>query len=194
MLQVLSNRTYARLLSAQIIALLGTALAERVPRKEAQWTPLPHTAPMPSLAPQIPPQTSRMTVSLVRALWIAKWLLVLILAWDQIASPLHQHHHDSGIDGSWIGAVQNGAGVQALHVDDGDDLALYGHATMAVQLQAASGQLSSASEPYALFFAFAEVFDFVQAPEPHAWPAYLPPVYPSFRSLPPGGRAPPLHT
>src|SRR3989344_803795 len=124
---------------------------------------------------QIPLQKSRSPVSLARALWIAKWLLVLVLAWDQIASPLHQHHHDSGIDGSWIGAMQDGAGAEALHVDDGDNLALFAHATMAVQLQAASGQLSTASEP-------------------DVWPAYVAPIYASFRSLPPGGRAPPLHT
>lgn len=143
---------------------------------------------------QIPLQMSRSPVSLARALWIAKWLLVLILAWDQIASPLHQHHHDSGIDGSWIGAMQDGAGAEALHVDDGDNLALFAHATMAVQLQAASGQLSTASEPVALFFAFAEVFDSGQVREPDVWPTYVAPIYPSFRSLPPGGRAPPLHT
>ena len=143
---------------------------------------------------QIPLQMNRSPVSLARALWIAKWLLVLVLAWDQIASPLHQHHHDSGIDGSWIGAMQDGAGAEALHVDDGDNLALFAHATMAVQLQAASGQLSAASEPVALFFAFAEVFDSGQVREPDVWPTYVAPIYPSFRSLPPVGRAPPLHT
>ncbi|WP_227698092.1 hypothetical protein, partial [Raoultella sp. 18051] len=116
------------------------------------------------------------------------------LAWDQIASPLHQHHHDSGIDASWIGAVKDGASVGGmLHVDDGDTVALIAHATMAVQLQASSGQLSAATQAFALYVAFAEIFDFVQSEEPHAWPAYVAPVYPSFRSLPPGGRAPPLH-
>lgn len=79
-------------------------------------------------------------------------------------------------------------------MDDGDNLALFAHATMAVQLQAASGQLSTASEPVALFFAFAEVFDSGQVREPDVWPTYVAPIYPSFRSLPPGGRAPPLHT
>lgn len=140
-----------------------------------------------------PLQTSRSPVSLARALWIAKWLMVLVLAWDQISSPLHQHHHDSGIDGSWIGAVHDGAGADALHVDDGDTLALFAHATMAVQPQALFGQPSAASEPVALFFAFAEVFDSEQAREPHVWPTYVAPAFPSVRSLPPGGRAPPLH-
>ena len=155
---------------------------------------LPHTAHMLSLAHNSPAQVSRVSASLARALWIAKWILVLFLAWDQIASPLHQHHHDSGIDASWIGAVKDGASVGGmLHVDDGDTVALFAHATMAVQLQASSGQLSAATQAFALYVAFAEIFDFVQSEEPHAWPAYVAPVYPSFRSLPPGGRAPPLH-
>ncbi|WP_409795360.1 hypothetical protein [Acidovorax temperans] len=161
---------------------------------EAQWMLLPHTAHMLSLAHKSPAQVSRVSASLARALWIAKWILVLFLAWDQIASPLHQHHHDSGIDASWIGAVKDGASVGGmLHVDDGDTVALFAHATMAVQLQASSGQLSAATQAFALYVAFAEIFDFVQSEEPHAWPAYVAPVYPSFRSLPPGGRAPPLH-
>lgn len=154
---------------------------------------LPHTAHMLSLAHKSPAQVSRVSASLARALWIAKWILVLFLAWDQIASPLHQHHHDSGIDASWIGAVKDGASAGMLHVDDGDNLALFAHATMAVQLQASSGQLSAATQAFALYVAFAEIFDFAQSEEPHTWPAYVAPIYPSFRSLPPGGRAPPLH-
>ncbi|CAN7412306.1 hypothetical protein [Acidovorax sp. LjRoot194] len=148
---------------------------------------------MSSFARELPFQMSRSPVSLARAMWIAKWLMVLVLAWDQIASPLHQHHHDSGIDGSWIGALKDGASVDALHLDDGDNSAFFAHATMAVQLQAATSQLSAASEPHALFFAFAEVFDFVRLQEHPVWPTYVVPAYPSFRSLPPGGRAPPLH-
>lgn len=132
-----------------------------------------------------------MPVSLVRALWILKWLLVLVLAWDQIASPLHQHRHDSGVDGSWIGAHAEVAGSEELHMDEGDHSSGFMHAITAVQ--SASGQLSSASEPYVLFFAFAEIFDLVQRMEHQALPAYIAPIYPSFRSLPPGGRAPPLH-
>lgn len=148
---------------------------------------------MLSIACKPPVPVSRFSATVARALWIAKWLLVLVLAWDQIASPWHQHHHDSGVDASWIGAVNQEGVVSALHMDDGDDLALFAHATMAVQLTASSGQLSTATQAYALFVAFAEVFDLVQAEESRAWPAYVAPIYPSFRSLPPGGRAPPLH-
>ena len=113
--------------------------------------PNPHTAHRPS-------------ASLVRALLLARWLLVLVLAWDQIASPLHRHHHDSGIDASWISAAQEEAGASVLHVDGDDHGSEFAHATLAVQLQAQTGQLSGASEPYALFFAFAEVFDPVTSP------------------------------
>ncbi len=135
-----------------------------------------------------------MPVSLVRTLWLLKWLLVLVLAWDQIASPLHQHRHDSGVDGSWISAHAEEAGSEELHMDEGDHSSGFMHAITAVQLQSASVQLSAASEPHVLFFAFAEIFDLVHRAEPQALPTYIAPIYPSFRSLPPGGRAPPLHT
>ena len=87
--------------------------------------PLHTRPPMPSLTCKDPVQVSRFSVSLAHAWWIAKWILVLVLAWDQIASPLHQHHHDSGIDASWIGAVKDGASAGMLHVDDGDKTCCY---------------------------------------------------------------------
>ena len=84
-----------------------------------------------------------------------------------------------------------GDGAMCFFGDDhGSEFA---HATLAVQLQAQTGQLSGASEPYALFFAFAEVFDPVTSPVAQAWPEFVAPASPSFRSLPPAGRAPPLH-
>ena len=89
--------------------------------------PLHTRPPMPSLTCKDPVQVSRFSVSLAHAWWIAKWILVLVLAWDQIASPLHQHHHDSGIDASWIGAVNDGASAGMMHVDDGDNPALFAH-------------------------------------------------------------------
>ncbi len=90
-------------------------------------------------------------------------------------------------------AAQEEAGASVLHVDGDDHGSEFAHATLAVQLQAQTGQLSGASEPYALFFAFAEVFDPVTSPVAQAWPEFVAPASPSFRSLPPAGRAPPLH-
>lgn len=130
---------------------------------------------------------------MVRALLLVKWLLVLVLAWDQVASPLHRHHHDSGIDATWIGAVQERADASILHVDADDHGSPFTHATLAVQLQAQLGQLSAASKPHALFFSFAEVFDPVASPAAQAWSEFVAQACPSFRSLPPAGRAPPLH-
>ncbi|MCA0177244.1 MAG: hypothetical protein LCH73_13335 [Proteobacteria bacterium] len=34
------------------------------------------------------------------ARWWLRWLLVLILVTDQVGAPLHEHRHDSGVDGT----------------------------------------------------------------------------------------------
>ena len=36
---------------------------------------------------------------------LARWLLVLLLVFDQVGAPWHAHRHDSGVDGSLVGAA-----------------------------------------------------------------------------------------
>ena len=126
---------------------------------------------------------------------VMQWLLVLLLAWDQVGSPLHHHHHDSGIDGSALTTSHDGA-VDALHVEDADAGLQFSHAVMAVRPQSQVGKIVAAETDdavlaqvgLALVFA-ARVADpqHVPAPDPG------PPAHSLHRSLPPAGRAPPLH-
>lgn len=39
------------------------------------------------------------------ALWIARWMLVLLLAFDQFSGPLHQHEHIDGVSAHALSAV-----------------------------------------------------------------------------------------
>ena len=36
---------------------------------------------------------------------LARWLVLLLLVFDQFSAPWHTHHHDSGVDGTALAAV-----------------------------------------------------------------------------------------
>ena len=66
---------------------------------------------------------------------VMQWLLVLLLAWDQVGSPLHHHHHDSGVDGCALTAAHDDGATEALHLEDADEGLQFSHAVMAVRPQ-----------------------------------------------------------
>ena len=127
---------------------------------------------------------------------VMQWLLVLLLAWDQVGSPLHHHHHDSGIDGSALTTSHDGA-VDALHVEDADEGLQFSHAVMAVRPQSQLGTIAAAETDDAalgqvalalvLAMPVADLLQHVPPTDPG------PPAHSLHRSLPPAGRAPPLH-
>ena len=128
---------------------------------------------------------------------VMQWLLVLLLAWDQVGSPLHHHHHDSGIDGSALTTSHgNGAIEDVRHVEDADGGFHLSHAVMAVRPQpqlspTAAGEAKDiAVGEAALALASAE---WVADPQSLPWPDTRPATHSPHRSLPPAGRAPPLH-
>ncbi len=127
-------------------------------------------------------------------LWLSRWLLVLLLIGDQIGSPLHHHHHDSGIDGSWLTATHDSGPTGMLHLEGWDGGPSFAHAVTAVQQQTKGDPLvaSAAARP-APFFAFTEFINLAPAVATVPRPDQRPPAYSSHRSLPPAGRAPPLH-
>src|SRR5215218_6470198 len=74
--------------------------------------------------------------AIARSLWLARWLLVLVLAWDQIGAPLHAHHHDSGVDGMSTSLVAPGAFLAAAALeDDGERADVFTHASWLVWQQ-----------------------------------------------------------
>jgi hypothetical protein len=131
-----------------------------------------------------------------RALWVLRWLLVLVLVWDQVSSPLHHHGHDSGVDAQWLTASAHDAQATAPHLEDDDHDLRASHAVLAVRPQLdlslltlgddagpgfVPGQADALAEPGS---AEAETPDIA---------AFVRPRF-TCRSLPPAGRAPPLHT
>lgn len=121
-------------------------------------------------------------------LWLARWLLVLLLVCDQIGSPLHLHKHDSGVDALW--SQSHGE----RHIEEGDVSPMLSHAVLAVRSQG-ERQLGSADLECSLDVipgaaqvpspdptAIVRLRESTSDAQPHR-----------HRSLPPEGRAPPIH-
>ena len=128
---------------------------------------------------------------------LVRWLLVLLLVWDQVGSPLHRHHHDSGIDGHVLTAASHDDGATDMrHVEDADGGFHFSHAVMAVRPQP---QLSPIAAGEAKDVAVGEAAlalvnaEWVADPQSPPWPDTRPATHSPHRSLPPAGRAPPLH-
>lgn len=129
--------------------------------------------------------------------WLARWLLVLLLAVDLIGAPLHAHAHDSGVDGhAWAPHV-DAPGWAAVPADDTDDPLQLRHATLTLTASidapymdpgdGTAGLVLGWWPPFGAAGAFAPAID---AAQPGAsWPP--PPPRPEYRSRPPAGRAPP---
>lgn len=68
---------------------------------------------------------------------LVRWLLVLLLMFDQVGAPWHAHHHDSGVDGVVLAiAVHAEADGSVTHVDAPDDRHLWAHATTVLRVEA----------------------------------------------------------
>lgn len=131
-----------------------------------------------------------------RALWLLRWILVLVLVWDQVSSPLHQHRHDSGVDAQWLSASAHDAQASAAHLEADDHDLRASHAVLAVRPQLDLRSLTLGDDPDHGFApsqtcalaepgpAEAEAAGIAALARPHS----------THRSLPPAGRAPPLHT
>ena len=140
------------------------------------------------------PRRGRPAGALACALWLGRWLLVLLLVCDQVGSPLHRHHHDSGVDGSWLTAPHGAAAADLLHLEDADAGIALAHAVTAMRQQAKSDPLVAiAAARTAPSFALIDLVAWALAVEPVPRPDARPPDFTSHRSLPPAGRAPPLH-
>ena len=129
------------------------------------------------------------------AWWVARWMLVLVLAFDHLSAPFHHHHHN-GVEG------QLGFGSAHAPFEDGDTHAesderrLMSHSAMALRVDPSRlGQLPAidgADVPVA-HISVVELLAALDEPPPTHWrPDRSRPDFRSHRSLPPAGRAPPL--
>ena len=138
--------------------------------------------------------------------WALKWMMVLLMIVDQVGSPLHRHHHDSGVDAAHVGASSGShhdhVDAATTHVNERDHHEMFAHSTLAVR-QAVSSQLSvaptAADDGQFTWILISSVLAFLSRASvkdkrllrPFArWRAPCKTIY---RSLPPAGRAPPLH-
>lgn len=125
----------------------------------------------------------------------------MLLVFDQVSAPFHRHHHDFGIDAELGLAVSHAldqqAGAPAFESHDDDDHeGQLGHAATALRSQGSSELAGNSGAADALIgpAVFAVVFPAVDVDSPiPSWPERGPPRFASFKSLPPAGRAPPLH-
>ena len=133
------------------------------------------------------------------AAWVRlllNWLLLAVLALDLAGSPLHAHRHDGGFSlagAAWAAADPHDDGARA-HAEHDDGAAL-SHSTVALR-----GQVLDLPDAPALatlcsttpWFTFAATASAAALRLP--WPPDRHRAGASaFRSLPPDGRAPPLH-
>ncbi|MBX3618974.1 MAG: hypothetical protein KF891_03120 [Rhizobacter sp.] len=124
-----------------------------------------------------------------------RWALVLLLVADIVGSPLHRHHHDSGIDGSALHAQRAEPRHTELHAEDGPHELHFIHAVTTVRVESHGARPDANADVDHLFVALVSTW---AAPWPNpapitrlSWIDLGTTLHPLHRSLPPAGRAPP---
>ena len=138
--------------------------------------------------------------------WALKWMMVLLMVVDQVGSPLHRHHHDSGVDSAPVEASGSNhhdyLNAGTTHAEESDHHEAFAHSTLAVR-QAVSSQLSVAPTTdndgqvtwilISSVLAFMALASFKDKSLLRPFARWRAPCKTTYRSLPPAGRAPPLH-
>ncbi len=129
------------------------------------------------------------------AWWLARWLLVVVVALDFLSAPFHHHHHDGVEEQIGFATAHASLDESGTHVE-GDEHSLGSHATMAIRFDpfrlAQLLPIDNAGAQSALV-SVAQLLAAVELPPQHWRPDRSRPDPRSHRSLPPAGRAPPLH-
>lgn len=136
------------------------------------------------------------------AAWWLRWLLVLLLVFDQVSAPLHRHHHHAGVDavGTSPGHSQadHHAGLDLDQDDDGDGQTAH-HASGGLRsAPGASVQATDAgpdAAAFAIYWSVAAWFAQLAPVPERTWRLALAldrPSRPVPLSRPPDGRAPPV--
>lgn len=135
------------------------------------------------------------------SLWALRWVLVLAVVMDLVGSPLHRHRHDFGMDAIELSAAEPHGDHALSQQEEHDHDNGPGHSTLALRAGGDVSKTASADDLLGdatlAFIASAWVVLALPALDDeghtrpyHSWRA---PPKPSYRSLPPAGRAPPLH-
>lgn len=133
------------------------------------------------------------------AVWWLHWLLVMLLVFDQLSSPLHRHHHDNGVDAAGMSqGMVHSVHVGGMHLDDESAEPDGYHVAGAPRSDSNGSFLAADISPdgaaiAATWFADTWIASQGAATEIH-WPNALAldrPARPVPLSRPPDGRAPP---
>ncbi len=130
------------------------------------------------------------------AWWFARWLIVLVVAFDLLSAPFHHHHHD-GVEGQLEFATAHASLDDSdAHVES-DEHSLVSHATMAIRIDPSRLAQLPPTDNAEVKIALVSVAQLLAAvdelPPPQRRPDRSRPDFRSHRSLPPASRAPPLH-
>ena len=145
---------------------------------------------------RLPALSDRFASGLGGAWLFVRWLLVLAMVFDQVSAPFHHHHHD-GVEVQFeLGLSHDLLDGGETHVDSDEHLA-GSHFAMAIRVDSSRiGQLP-AVDPADAAIAVSTSLHLLAAldtPAREHWFGDRPtPDFRSHRSLPPAGRAPPLH-
>ena len=129
--------------------------------------------------------------------WLfVRWLLVLAMVFDQVSAPFHHHHHDGVEVQLELGVSHDHPGGGETHFD-GDEHLAGSHFAMAIRVDPSRiGQLPAVDPADAAIAANTSLLLLAALDEPAPAPWVgdrSTPDFRSHRSLPPAGRAPPLH-
>lgn len=134
---------------------------------------------------------------LSRLAWAVRWLLLLVLAFDQIILPWHDHQHDSEQAVSWRAAAQHHAERVTRHAENYAPAPFIAHAALMLRAERVASPESEQAEGDALLglAAFWRSADEVPVLSrlPIACARTSQPCQ-RFQALPPGERAPPAST
>ena len=132
----------------------------------------------------------------LRAAWLFRWLLVLLLIFDQVGAPLHRHHHDSGIDSSSMHSQAASGSPRFWHhiEEDKNDPSLF-HSVTTVRAESHDSAPDlpppSDSPKLTLAYSWAMPWRDLEVNVGPSWADADEVPHPLHRSLPPAGRAPP---
>lgn len=149
-----------------------------------------------SRSQRLPAPSSRLTSSLSSAWLFARWLLVLAMVFDQVSAPFHHRHHDGVEVQLELGVSHDLLGSGETHADS-DEHHAGSHFAMAIRVDPSRiGQLP-AVDPADAAIAVSTSLQLLAALDTpareHRFRDRSTPDFRSHRSLPPAGRAPPLH-
>lgn len=140
-----------------------------------------------------PVSAARQPLAVVR-LWL-NWLLVLVLALDLVGSPLHAHAHGESVTVGGVASESLHHFEQAptVHVETRHDTGP-SHSIAALRTQSTSIAQATIEAPAELPWQTAKSGGVPQLQATATPPQErLAPLASVYRSLPPDGRAPPLH-